>query len=105
MTEILRNMKKGNKSNLEKNELIKDLVDKIQKRAAEIKKMKITESEALEKQLDFKIQDVDDQNLKDMGLYNFDKDGQGPQKGVRVLKNDLEADEEDMFMVRNSLKI
>ena len=36
ITEIFRNMKRGNKSNAQKNEMIKDLVDKIDKRAGEI---------------------------------------------------------------------
>ena len=47
ITEIFRNMKRGNKSNAEKNEMIKDLIDKIEKRAEEIANMKEAEPEAV----------------------------------------------------------
>ena len=36
VTEIFKNMRRGNKSAAEKNEMIKGLVDKIEKRAEEI---------------------------------------------------------------------
>ena len=55
ITEIFRNMKRGNKSNAQKNEMIKDLVDKIEKRAEEVAKTKEAEPEA--------IQEVDQRDL------------------------------------------
>ena len=50
ITEILRNMKKGTKTSVEKNEMVKDLVVKIERRAEEIKQMRETETEAMMKQ-------------------------------------------------------
>jgi hypothetical protein len=36
ITEIFKNMRKGNKSAAEKNEMLQDLVDKIERRAEEL---------------------------------------------------------------------
>ena len=86
------------KNEREKNEMVKDLVVKIEKRAEELKKMRETETKEMLKRQELDFEDEDGENMQDMGFYNFDKDGQGPGKGIRNLKDDLEQNE-DAFLV------
>lgn len=44
ITEIFRELKKGNKSKMESNEILQDLIEKIERRKEELEAMKVEES-------------------------------------------------------------
>ena len=48
ITEIFRELKKGNKTKMESNQILQDLIEKIEKRKEELEAMKVEESEKAE---------------------------------------------------------
>lgn len=48
ITEIFRELKKGNKSKMESNQILQDLIEKIEKRKNELEAMKVEESSKAE---------------------------------------------------------
>jgi hypothetical protein len=82
ITEIFRELKKGNKTKLESNSILQDLIDKIESRKEELDNMKVEESDANKSNHD-KMFDIDARgtidNFANMGLYaNQEKPGKSP---------------------------
>lgn len=82
ITEIFKSMKKGNKNSADKNQMIKDLVDKIESRAEEIANAKDEEVDETPENDKYAVLDFNNpktvSNFKDLGLYNKDKEGNSP---------------------------
>lgn len=78
------------------------MVEKIEKRAEEIANKKAETPEVIE--IDQMGMDFDDPNnmasLNDLGLYNKDKEGQSPTKGVRDLKDGDDKEDAELFNIQ-----
>ena len=99
ITEIFRELKKGNKSKMESNQILQDLIDKIEKRKQELEAMKVEESSKAETKEQFFDLDARGtlDNFAKMGLYaNQDKNAPG---GVRDMKEAAEKEDEDYFLM------
>lgn len=104
ITALLRDLKKGNKSSVERTTLIQDIIRKIQERTEELAKKEETVSSHGEDE-DFDIDGYGTlNNFKKMGLYNMDDLGQLEEKGKRDLK-DGDDKGEDFWQVQNALKV
>ena len=99
ITEIFKNMRRGKQSESEKNEMIQDLVDKIENRAEEIRieKANAPEVQSLDEEEDIDVDIEDEGTFKDIGLYNFNKEGEVEKKDVNVLDGQDEGD--DFYLV------
>lgn len=103
ITEILRELKKGNKSSVERVDILQDVIEKIQTRMDELALIEA------EKEEEEQIIDLDNAgtltNFKDMGLYNMDKDGKLPGEDKRRDLKEGDDEGEDFWLVQNALKI
>ena len=102
ITEILKNLRRGNKGTLESEGLLQELVEKIDQRKEELAQMRQTESSKFrdtQEELDGFDIDAPETltNFKDLGLYNFDKEGNSPEKEVQKL--DGQNKDEDYYQI------
>jgi len=96
LTKILRELKKGNKTSLERTEILTDLIERIQKRMDELALMEEEKEEERDKIIDLNAPGTLT-NFKELGLYNMDKDGKVEEK-KRDLKDGDDGDE-DFWLV------
>ena len=86
ITEIFRELKKGNKSKMESNQILQDLIDKIEWRKKELEAMKVEDSDKAETKDQFFDLDARGtlDNFAKMGLYaGQEKNAPGEKRDMR----------------------
>jgi hypothetical protein len=102
LTSILSELKKGNKTGVERATILQEVIEKIQQRMDELAAIEAEKSDSSDKEYDLNAAGTIT-DFKGMGLYNQDKDGKDKNGGGKAKLEGERGD--DFWLVQNALKI